>query len=1755
MPNPLDAKVPYVRPENNDAGLSLIVQPKYDYVNTFPPDAVADNDGNQPSGALFDNDFVKEANERRKMLGQVPLAPGGVSSFNEAKRYNDPNLGFVAGRDNEDLYAQNQGVMSSIGHGAGRLAGLTVTKLGTGLGYLAGLVGVGNDSEKYGDGFGAWIAGAGDNGVAKWFDNLENDKIKNDWLPIYKKASEKDHGFFRHMGDLDFWTDDATDGAAFMMSSFIPGMAASKLNLGAKAIRGIAALRGLQYADEASALAREGVSGTVESENLLKQGLGADVEQPAPPTLKQPDVYAAQEIPRAIKWIDNAKAARTIDVGSTSIINTTSQAMMSANEAKNSAFDALLAAKDDNGNNKYTADEAKSLSAKVAKDSYLMNLGALGVMNLWEANFLFKKAPLSNAMKGVEANGLLGDATLAERSFGKRAYDAIKEPGKGFLTGGVWLGNMQLAIDRLNQNPDNFDLDFGTKFKDLGKQYVKQLKDAFSGDDTDASKGLGIGGLMGAVVGKVMHGDENARRQGVLDKFNNQVSAFREMGNIYQTNEDGSTKLVNGSPVLDEEKMGSWVASMNKILNLNQLSNNFESKNVPELAKLYKDEVFARFAKAHFDAGLSDLLRTKMRDVQNLKPEDLALLGFDTYDRTTDTKVAAQSDYFKGKIGTLEDIYNNINQNYLPQGIDMNTKEGQAKHFDITDKMFYLTARSYSLAGMSEEANRKYEHIKANADAYNADFNATTDDVASQYNQHFEDLEAAKRRKAQEFDSQVSQEQDMFAQLNEPGTPEVRLPEGSRSQVLVIGDGAIDEKQKALDEYMRDNRETLEKLKKDSRGRYLYEIANKNFLPSAKDMENQQVLKAELGLANAATLNVLGRLADPRYGPRYFDEIYSDEMKKHAQENDLYSDVGDDLQPSNDGVDPNLPAPDRRHFKTDIKPEDITRALEEAKFAPPTAEGEELAEGDEDQYNKSKIGNKTELAEHLAEKTARGEDLTDEEQKLKDILSKEVADKLEERNSKADIDDIFGELSDLRRKKDALEGKDDRTLEEENQLNELNNKIDALEEQRDDAFDRESNQMKVNQSANIKPGDKEKVLGILQKISDLRKRVKKYDDYYEVDGKKYRKVTHLIGDSISDSQRSNPATQAAVNAGYTIDSIVKAYFSNDLSQDFKDSLGSNISHEAYGDVVKSLDKIKTDLMSKGIEIVGSNVLVTDDTAKVAGEIDLLGVDKEGNFKIYEIQARRPDVYRQYGKRGLGITIRDIDSKRLSTYRNMFANQYGATPDEIAVKFPFEVKYDKTNPSGYIDDTKLKAPIRFTPVKNVEIKMRVPEPIRVGSKFNAIDMTRIFLDTFLTDKGDKGKLSFLFRNIPFKQLANGVKLRVKPSEGAFAERYAKQSLALRGLETDYKINKFRDFRDRDELNEPREFKNLYSLVGNTEASLTYDGQPIGYLSPVETLAYKDTDGTFKILDENTDPQTYANVTGNDISTFGEFQRVSSAYKKLHTELTNMLQQSGGKEVTLGADMLKGIADLKMSYGEFDLVKGDKNRPDLKDLKFPGVKVGNKVIPTVVNVDENGGIKVLMDKGRNGKSVYNKYQQVDKWANANSEQILAAITDKGGSRATDNAAIIETPDGDFKIVSLRTKEGVDLSKEDNFVENLGSKVTAATSKDVFKNEGIMIVPKESDEKINVGLKEQKVISQIYPTEDINTLEKSPAVPPAEQLHVDNTAQIVDNFLNDARDDLKQDLEDMRLDSREAILNDFQNGEWSNIQDYLDDLSQCK
>lgn len=1754
--NKYAATIPNIRPELPKTGINQIVQPVFDYVNTFPPSTVFGDAGQSSSIDLFNKGEVNPFAH----LGQTPIAPAAATDYNTARRYNDSSLMFLPTRDNEDLYAKDQGFFRSVGDGLGRLVLTTGTKLGTGIGYTAGLMGMGN-SQEAGTGFGGWISGAADNGLAKWFENLENEKIKTDWLPIYQEAADRDKGFFRRAAtDLNFWTEDLTDGAAFMIGAFVPGMAISKLGAGASAVSALAKIRGLTQIGEAAALGADGLTGAVESGAALSRGAtvaGTDILKGAAAiegnTADLAAKYTAttkttesglQEIPRVIGWIDNAKLARNIDVGATTFINTGSEAMFEAAGVKTDLIDRLSQVKNPDGSNKYTAQEVRTLAAKGAKDTFIMNLGALSASNLWEANLMFKKLPGASraiSAEGKAVSGLFDDITLQKRTFGQKLFSTGKTIGEGVVAEGLWEENIQLAIQRLNSSDENFDLDFGSKLVELSKQYAKQTAAAIVGDDPEAASNIGIGGLMGGAANVILGGNKYKAEAARVADLNKQVNFFKTLGNIYEQDANGKIALDNaGNPSVDVNKIKAYAASMNKVLGLQEVGNNLQNRSVTELAQVFKDEVFARYAKAHFDNGLGELLHQRLDNAGNLSQEDLLMLGYDPASK--DASIPASVDAYKNKALELESLYDNIQKNYLPARRD---KKGK-KFFEVTDKIFYMSARAQSLTNQIKDVKTAYDALKTDTNTFDADFNRESDAVVDIYNEKFEKVRALSRNR----DTAYARD-EYLSNVDVPSTTTTRngvvvTTPGSRLNIIRRNNPSVaislpsqsytenatkayEAAQKDLNDYVESNKEMLEKMSKDSRGRYQYEIRDKNLLPSSKELNRLQIVQAEFLLGYHNTREALGRLADLNSGYKYYDQVYSPALQRQKDRLDTETPEVDTAQPISDVVENLAPTP-LQPTPAILNDDEINEAYEEA------------IDGDG-----SELTNKKAVVDHLVTKLAKGETLTDKEKIINQTLGTDVIDELNKKKEAVTLGQDYENKSQLDSEKDALEAVENRTEEQDDRLDEIYRQLDALDETIADKFDTMSNEIIISGSDNVKPEDKEKFIDILNEISKNKKRVVKFPTYYEVDGQKYSKVTDVIGDTISDSVRAD--VQNAINAGYTIDTIVKAYFAGEIDDAFKNSMADKISEDAYNKTVAKLRKIEDSLRAKGINIVANNVVVFDDQHKVAGEIDLLGVDKDGNFKIYEVEARQPYVYKNYAKIGrTGISVREINQKRLTTYRNIFANQYGAVPNEVSVMFPFSVNYDKNSPSGYINNAKVNDEIRFPVTAAVDIKRKVFEPIRPGSKFDVLDLMKIYSNTFLPTEEQKAKVRFLMRNVSLKDIQKKLTLQVKEAEQRFQDTFKQQQQVLDGLPTDYKIRKFGNF------------PNLYSLVGNKELAVKYEGDLVGYMSPAKTLAYKDEAGQFHILDENTSPEIYSRVTGNSEETHPDFVRVAKAYSFAYNKLTDRLTDQP-EGITLSNAEMNDFYETTMSYGELDKIPVGEERPLLKDLSFSGVKVGNKQVVTVAHIDTNEGVQVMMDKTKKTPKAIAKLQDVDKWVNNNLEEsILPAMTNKAGKRTTEHIAIVELPSGEYKVIPLKLNPGSKIKNNEEFVDNLGSEFTAAVSKQVFKGEGLAMIPKFTEELLTFGLDDKKILNKVYPTEDANDLEaKSPLKPSAVSSAVNE--ELITNFglsLDPSEINALYKLYGAKdaVAVVSAIMDDYNNSiGYDSLEQYLEHIKECK
>jgi hypothetical protein len=526
----------------------------------------------------------------------------------ETRKYTGQDFGFDISRDNEDFYNGQQNAFAEMGKSVfTRLPLLTISKLGTGIGYLLGLANPANWGEKN------YISSAADNSFAKFFEGME-DKVKNDWLPVYQSAAARNMGFFeRAFKDSTFWTGDVTDAAAFMASAFVPGLGISKLGLGAK----VAALAGMA----------EG------------EGLAASAE------------YLSQA---------GLKLARNVDVGLTTAVNTASESMFEAKQVRDDVYNQLMAT------GKYTDQEAKNVAGEKARNSFLSNIVALSASNLWESNMIFKalgKKEVEEGAAKLGASSLLEDYTekTPATKFGKALNGKLgfygKKASEGILAEGLWEENIQQAIQRYNENntgKDNKDSFLGYVGGVLG-QYAKQTKDALTGKDKENAMNIGIGGLIGILFGlpssilSKEYSEHHGASKAAVDALNAARNNWLKIQDIYSVGPDGKvqTDYAKASAVLFTQSA-----------NTDQLNDTVKAKN-PINREIAQKQLFASLVASHLNNGSFDKLIDQLNQMKNWKPEDLVKLGFDT-DKTGASEKIEEYKRYADNIKELKEMIDKI---------------------------------------------------------------------------------------------------------------------------------------------------------------------------------------------------------------------------------------------------------------------------------------------------------------------------------------------------------------------------------------------------------------------------------------------------------------------------------------------------------------------------------------------------------------------------------------------------------------------------------------------------------------------------------------------------------------------------------------------------------------------------------------------------------------------------------------------------------------------------------------------------------------------------------------------------------------------------------------------------------------------------------------------------------------------------------------------------------------------------------------
>lgn len=215
----------------------------------------------------------------------------------------------------------------------------------------------------------------------------------------------------------------------------------------------------------------------------------------------------------------------------------------------------------------------------------------------------------------------------------------------------------------------------------------------------------------------------------------------------------------------------------------------------------------------------------------------------------------------------------------------------------------------------------------------------------------------------------------------------------------------------------------------------------------------------------------------------------------------------------------------------------------------------------------------------------------------------------------------------------------------------------------------------------------------------------------KTDAKSRDTIVNIVRDKMSGTN-----SQRALDAGSAVDSIIRQYFTiRDVSKIVKPS---NMSESAFIDLITTLNRVKSNMEQMGERFLADNIVLFQkypDGTRVAGEVDILSVDKDGNFRIYDVKTSRYSFYDftdRYGHKVNYFTTpsatqrmsaKDYYTLQLSAYKNLFESQYGVPVTKLAV-MPFVLSYNKENVSSVQSEKGI--PIAYNPAVNVPLASAV-----------------------------------------------------------------------------------------------------------------------------------------------------------------------------------------------------------------------------------------------------------------------------------------------------------------------------------------------------------------------------------------------------------------------------------------------------------------
>lgn len=176
------------------------------------------------------------------------------------------------------------------------------------------------------------------------------------------------------------------------------------------------------------------------------------------------------------------------------------------------------------------------------------------------------------------------------------------------------------------------------------------------------------------------------------------------------------------------------------------------------------------------------------------------------------------------------------------------------------------------------------------------------------------------------------------------------------------------------------------------------------------------------------------------------------------------------------------------------------------------------------------------------------------------------------------------------------------------------------------------------------------------------------EQFYIIGGELYKRMTNVLPDGFDGDSSLYENSRIA---GNTVDEIVKKFFDEGDT-----TKPEGISQGAFNMLMTKLQAIKAELDAKGGRYITRNLIVYDKESKVAGEIDILAVDKDGNYMIFDVKTSKLKGWEGYTRSyGPGqLTKKEKHQLQVSGYAYLLNKQFGIQIKKLGI-MPFEINYD------------------------------------------------------------------------------------------------------------------------------------------------------------------------------------------------------------------------------------------------------------------------------------------------------------------------------------------------------------------------------------------------------------------------------------------------------------------------------------------------